>query len=399
MSKPPSRSLTLLTFWAAGNVSLVPFSQVTCAKFAPASQAFHFPGGGARRSQRRTYPSILALEGNVLDDLLITFRWSSVRPWVPRVWLAPWPGPSWVRFCGRGGLSGRTGRVGPRPFLCRGRVAGSGEPGPRPGDVGGICRVFVRVRHHGRLGLGWVSSACAGQVDAFPAGVSDGQVLVECVARSRFVGWYKGVLLGKVGLPGVVVVDGRSRSRWFDAPRRVIRREEVIPGPLYRLLPCGGPVRDSRRVCAAVRRRCSAGGRLWWAGHACAASAGAGRSRVFMRVCSWFRLTVAQGPGGFTTRRMRALRRALRISCTRAACAAWAFVSVRMVGCSCSPSTSARIWWIAKTGHRLGAVGVSAVCSRWGMASSCCRPSRWKLHVADHTLVCGQRRRANRQRH
>ena len=103
VSKPPPRSLTLLTFWAAGNVSLAPFSQVTCAESAPAPQTFNFPRGGARRSHRRTYPLILALEGNVLDDFLITFPWSSVRPWVPRVWLAPWPGPSWVRLAGEEG--------------------------------------------------------------------------------------------------------------------------------------------------------------------------------------------------------------------------------------------------------------------------------------------------------
>ena len=47
-------------------------------------------------------------------------------------------------------------------------------------------------------------------------------------------------------------------------------------------------------------------------------------------------------------------------------------------------------------GHRLGAVGLSAVHS--GTASNCCRPSRQNLHIADHTLVCGQRRRADRQR-
>ena len=103
MSKPPSRFLTLLTFWAAENVSLTPFSQVTCAESAPASQAFNFPGGGAHPFQRRAYPLILALEGNVLDNFLITFPPSSVRPWVPRVWLAPWPGPSWVRFAGEEG--------------------------------------------------------------------------------------------------------------------------------------------------------------------------------------------------------------------------------------------------------------------------------------------------------
>ena len=91
--------------------------------------------------------------------------------------------------------------------------------------------------------------------------------------------------------------------------------------------------------------------------------------RLFMGVCSWLRLAVVQGPGGFPTRRTRALRRALRISCTRAACAAWASVSVRMAGCSCPPIASARIWWIAKTGHRSVAVGVSAVRSCWGMAS------------------------------
>ena len=103
MSKPPSRSLMLLTFWAAGNVSLAPSSQVTCAESAPASQVFNVPGGGARRSQQRTYPLILALEGNVLDDFLITFPWSSAPPLVPRVWLAPWPGPSWVWFAGEEG--------------------------------------------------------------------------------------------------------------------------------------------------------------------------------------------------------------------------------------------------------------------------------------------------------
>ena len=103
MSKPPPLSLTLLPFCAAGNVSLAPLSQVTCAETAPASQAFNFPGEGVRRSQQRTYPLILALEGNVLDDFLITFPWSSVWPWAPPVWLAPWPGPSCVRFAGEDG--------------------------------------------------------------------------------------------------------------------------------------------------------------------------------------------------------------------------------------------------------------------------------------------------------
>ena len=41
---------------------------------------------------------------------------------------------------------------------------------------------------------------------------------------------------------------------------------------------------------------------------------------VFIGVCSRFRLAVVQGPEGFPTRRTRALRRTVRISCTRAAC-------------------------------------------------------------------------------
>ena len=103
MSAPTSRPLTLLTFWAARNVSLTPFSQVTRAETAPASQAFNLLGGGARGSERRAYPLILVVEVNVLDDFLITFLWSSVWTWVPRVWLAPWPGPSCVRFVGEQG--------------------------------------------------------------------------------------------------------------------------------------------------------------------------------------------------------------------------------------------------------------------------------------------------------
>ena len=55
----------------------------------------------------------------------------------------------------------------------------------------------------------------------------------------------------------------------------------------------------------------------------------------------------AQGPGGFPTRRTRPLRRVLKISCTRAACAARASVSVWMGCCRRSPSASARIWRIA----------------------------------------------------
>ena len=140
------------------------------------------------------------------------------------------------------------------PFSVVGGLSGSGERGLRPGDVGGIRWVIVLVRRHGPLRLAhirWVSVARAGQIDAFPTGVPDRQALVECVARSRVVGWYEGVLLGKVGSFGVVAVDGWFRSRWCDASRQVLRREEVVPGPPRPLLTCGWPVCDSHRA-----RRC-----------------------------------------------------------------------------------------------------------------------------------------------
>ena len=84
--------------------------------------------------------------------------------------------------------------------------------------------------------------------------------------------------------------------------------------------------------------------------------------RTFIGTCSRFRLALGQGPGGFPIRRTRALRRTLRISSTRAARAAWASVSVRMVRCSCPPIASAWIWWISKTGAQ--------VCRSGGL----CRP-------------------------
>ena len=89
------------------------------------------------------------------------------------------------------------------PFSNVGRLRWSGERGPRPGGVAGICWVIVRVQHHGPPTLARirpVSAACAGQVGAFPAGVPDRQALVECVALSRVVRLYEGVLLGKVWL-------------------------------------------------------------------------------------------------------------------------------------------------------------------------------------------------------
>ena len=65
-------------------------------------------------------------------------------------------------------------RLGAIPCSVAGGLRRSGKRGPRPGDAGRICWVFVRVRHHGLLRLAlilWVSVACAGQVDVFPAGV------------------------------------------------------------------------------------------------------------------------------------------------------------------------------------------------------------------------------------
>ena len=138
MSRPPSRPLTLLTFWAAGNESLAPLSQVTCAETAPASQAFNFLGGGARRSQQRTYPLILVLAGSVLDDFLITFPWSSVWLWVPRVWLALGPVHRVSGLCERRVGWKDKSVLGLVPFSVVGGLRGSGERGPRRGDVRGI---------------------------------------------------------------------------------------------------------------------------------------------------------------------------------------------------------------------------------------------------------------------
>ena len=68
-----------------------------------ASQAFNLPGGGVRRSPQCTYPWMLAFEGNTLEYCSITFSWSSARPWVPRVFRGPLPGPLWIRLAGEEG--------------------------------------------------------------------------------------------------------------------------------------------------------------------------------------------------------------------------------------------------------------------------------------------------------
>ena len=85
------------------------------------------------RSPRCTFPLILALEGNILDDGSLTFSWLSARPWVPRVWPGPLPGPLWIRLAEEEGeVEGRV-RVWRRPFLCCRQVAGVREAWPPPG--------------------------------------------------------------------------------------------------------------------------------------------------------------------------------------------------------------------------------------------------------------------------
>ena len=102
----------------------------------PASQAFNFPGGGARRSPWCKYPWTLALDGNTLDDCSLTFSWSSARPWASRVWPGPLPGPLWIRPAG--GEDEVEGWVWAwcRPFRCCRRVAGVQEAQP----LSGGCR-------------------------------------------------------------------------------------------------------------------------------------------------------------------------------------------------------------------------------------------------------------------
>ena len=66
------------------------------------------------------------------------------------------------------------------PFLVAGGSLGSGNCGPRPGNVGRGRWGRTCVRHRGLLRLAstpWVSVVRAGQVDAVPAGVSGRRVV------------------------------------------------------------------------------------------------------------------------------------------------------------------------------------------------------------------------------
>ena len=86
-----------------------------------------------RRSPPCTYPWMLALGGNTLDDCSLTFSWLSAPPWVRRVWPGPLPGPLCIWLAGEEGeVEGRV-RVWRRLFLCCRRVAGVWEAWPLPG--------------------------------------------------------------------------------------------------------------------------------------------------------------------------------------------------------------------------------------------------------------------------
>ena len=85
------------------------------------------------------------------------------------------------------------------------------------------------------------------------------------------------------------------------------------------------------------------------------------------------------------------------MSLTRAVCAACASSSVWMAGDTC-PAANVQMWWIAKTGPKLSEAGRPVVRSWSGMASICCQRSRWNLHAADQSLVCGHLRWTDRHR-
>ena len=199
------------------------------------------------------------------------------------------------------------------PFLVAGGSLGSGKCGPRPAEYG-----------ERSLGLylcptPWAAKASLHSLGVRRACRADGRRprwcvrstggAVACFAAARC--WVvRGVLLGEVCPAEVVVVRGRPR-----------------PAGVTVIVRSSGGRRRSR-----VSSLCVAGVGL--------VPCACGRASSLQVLWS----AAGQGPGGLPTRRTKALRRALKNSCTRAACAARASVSVRMAGCSCPPSASARIW-------------------------------------------------------
>ena len=231
----------------------------------------------------------------------------------------------------------------------------------------------------------WMSVACAGQVDAFPVSVPDREALVECVARSRFVGLYEGVLLAKVGSLGVVVVDGRLRSRWFDAPRRVLWRESVIPGPPYRLLPS--------RMAGAGFGSCMRGGA---SSLQCRWPAVVGRARVCRLGWGGAVLVVHEGVFLVSARCGSGPWGALHALHEGAAEGTEDFVHkgrVCRLGLSLSADGGLRLLAQPQRPDLVDREDGAQV----GRSGSLCRPLA-VMDVAAHTLVCGQRRRAHAQR-
>ena len=237
-------------------------------------------------------------------------------------------------------------------FSDAGGLLVSGERDPRPGDVGAI-----RLGSADSLGQCPCSTSWAAKASPY-------WLVLCCVCR------------------------------WFGVYRRGLRRDEVISWPSCRLLTCRWPVRDWGRVCAAVRHRCTACSRLRWAGHVCAASVA---PRVPEGVLQ-FSARGGSGPPGVSHAPHEGAAEGTEDLVDKGCLRCLGFRLSADGGLQLLAHRSAWIWWIAKTGHMLVTVGVSTVRSRWGMASSCCRPSRWNLHVAVQSLVCGQRRRAHRQR-
>ena len=162
-----------------------------------------------------------------------------------------------------------------------------------------------------------------------PVGVSDRQVSLGCLARPHAVGLYKRSFWAGLARPG---------SSCFMAECAVFGVTSIGRPPGGRRRP------RSRRVVSSLAhgRRGTRVARVWL----CAAAAGP------VAGCD-------SGSWGFLTCRTRALRRVLKISCTRAVCAARAPVSVRMAGCRRSPSASAWIRWIAVLDNTPAVIGLA----------------------------------------